>query len=116
MLKGLEKAKALKEFRALRLKLAGDGLTALDKAKSLKRFRELRLLLGGQNQPAAQPQEPANNPLYQSILDGREVTLKLLQQVRAEAEKDLNHPQLIPAVLKLKEQVEPLQMQQSEAA
>ncbi|WP_051526522.1 hypothetical protein [Alkanindiges illinoisensis] len=114
MLTALEKAKALKEFRELRLKLAGDGLTALDKAKSLKRFRELRLLLGGQNQPEAQ--EPANNPLYQSILEGREVTLELLEQVKAEAEKDLNHPQLIPAVLKLKEQVEPLQVHQSEAA
>lgn len=115
MLKGLEKAKALKEFKELRLKLGGQ-LSPLEKAKSIKRFRELRLLLGGQSQPEAQPQEPANNPLYQSILEGREVTLELLEQVKAEAEKDLNHPQLIPAVLKLKEQVEPLQVHQSEAA
>lgn len=115
MLTVLEKAQALKEFRALRLKLAGDGLSALDKARSLKRFRELRILLGGENQPLAAQQEPVSNPLYQSVLDGAPVTLELLQQVRVEAEKDLNHPQLIPAVLKLKEQVEPLQ-QQSEAA
>ena len=62
MLKGLEKAKALKEFKELRLKLGGE-LPALDKAKTIKRFRELRVLLGGQNQA-----EPADNPLYQSCL------------------------------------------------
>ena len=94
MLKAIEKAKALKEFKELRLKL-GSELSALEKAKSLKRFRELRVLLGGQNQSET---EPANNPLYQSVIDGAEITVDLIEQLKAEAEKDLTHPQLRPAV------------------
>lgn len=47
MLTTLEKAKALKEFRGLRVALVGGELKTIEKAKSLKRFRELRVLLGG---------------------------------------------------------------------
>lgn len=47
MLTTLEKAKALKEFRGLRVALTSGALKTLEKAKSLKRFRELRVLLGG---------------------------------------------------------------------
>jgi len=46
MLSTLEKAKALREFNALRLGLLGGELKTLEKAKSLKRFNELRVLLG----------------------------------------------------------------------
>lgn len=102
MLTGIEKAKALKEFKELRLKLAGK-LSALEKATSLKRFRELRVLLGGQNQG-----EPANNPLYQSVIDGTEITVDLIEQLKAEAQKDLNHPQLRPAVKIVVEKVKAL--------
>lgn len=50
MLKGIEKARALQEFRSLRLALTGESLKGVEKAKAIRRFRELRLLLGGQNQ------------------------------------------------------------------
>ena len=102
MLKAIEKAKALKEFKELRLKL-GSELSALEKAKSIKRFRELRVLLGGQNQS-----EPTNNPLYQSVLDGAEITVDLIEQLKAEAEKDLTHPQLRPVVKIVVEKVKAL--------
>lgn len=114
MLKGLEKAKALKEFKELRLKLGGE-LSALDKAKSIKRFRELRVLLGGQNQPEAQHQEPANNPLYQSVIDGAEITVDLIEHLKTEAEKDLTHPQLRPAVKIVVEKVKALATTQEAA-
>lgn len=42
--------------------------------------------------------QPATNPLYQSVLDGAEVTIELAKQVRAEGQKDPDHPQLRPAV------------------
>ena len=109
MLKGLEKAKALKEFKELRLKLGGE-LSALDKAKSIKRFRELRVLLGGQNQA-----EPADNPLYRSVIDGAVITVALIEQLKAEAEKDLNHPQLRPAVNIVVEKVKALATTQEAA-
>lgn len=51
MLTTLEKAKALKEFRGLRVALTSGALKTLEKAKSLKRFRELRVLLGGDGKP-----------------------------------------------------------------
>lgn len=51
MLTTLEKAKALKEFRSLRVALTSGALKTLEKAKSLKRFRELRVLLGGDGKP-----------------------------------------------------------------
>jgi len=38
------------------------------------------------------------NPLYQSVLDGAAVTIDLVKQVRAEGQKDPDHPQLRPAV------------------
>ena len=42
--------------------------------------------------------QPTSNPLYQSVLDGAEVTIELVKQVRAEGQKDPDHPQLRPAV------------------
>jgi hypothetical protein len=42
--------------------------------------------------------QPATNPLYQSVLDGAAVTIDLAKQVRAEGQKDPDHPQLRPAV------------------
>jgi len=106
MLKGLEKAKAIREFRSLRESIDAGGLKGLEKARSLKRLRELRVLLGGDGTvdpvvppiaPEPQP-EPATNPLYQSVLDGAAVTIDLVKQVRAEGQKDPDHPQLRPAV------------------
>ena len=47
---------------------------------------------GGTVQPAP------TNPLYQSVLDGAAVTIDLVKQVRAEGQKDPDHPQLRPAV------------------
>lgn len=74
MLSVLEKAKALKEFRALRVSLTSGELKTIEKAKSLKRFRELRVLLGGDNQPVATINEntPANDytAFLQSIING----------------------------------------------
>jgi hypothetical protein len=74
MLSTLEKAKALREFNALRLGLLGGELKTLEKVKSLKRFNELRLLLGGEkpqqiakSEPLAQP-EPST--LLQDIING----------------------------------------------
>jgi len=74
MLSTLEKAKALREFNALRLALLGGELKTLEKVKSLKRFSELRLLLGGEkpqqiakSEPLAQP-EPST--LLQDIING----------------------------------------------
>lgn len=182
MLKGLEKAKAIREFRSLRESIDAGGLKGLEKARSLKRLRELRVLLGGDGTvdpvvppiaPEPQPEpatkdlshleeltkglnrkrqyvldepdnqirkvqleqtekeikneleflgleknpfdisdddllgelgisgeqpEPAINPLYQSVLDGAAVTIDLVKQVRAEGQKDPDHPQLRPAV------------------
>lgn len=59
MLSTLEKAKALKEFRGLRVFLTDGVLKALEKAKSLKRFRELRVLLGGES--VKQSESPKEN-------------------------------------------------------
>lgn len=42
--------------------------------------------------------EATTNPLYQSVLDGAAVTIDLVKQVRAEGQKDPDHPQLRPAV------------------
>ena len=70
MLSTLEKAKALREFNALRLALLGSKLKTLEKVKSLKRFNELRLLLGGEkpqqiakSEPLAQPEPVASTTL-----------------------------------------------------
>lgn len=50
MLSGLQKAKALKEAKELRIALDAGGLKPLDKARKLKRAGELRVLLGGEKQ------------------------------------------------------------------
>ena len=97
MLKGLEKARALREFRGLREALTAGSLKAVEKARSLKRFRELRVLLGGDGAVAPEQGNAANesiNPLYQSVLDGAPITRELMEQVEAEGQKDPEHPQL----------------------
>lgn len=64
----------------------------MEKLHSTKRLRELIELLGGKVAEAV-------NELYQSIIDGKaEVSVELLQKVRAEAEKNLQDPLLIDAV------------------
>ena len=68
MLTTLEKAKALKEFRSLRVALTSGALKTLEKAKSLKRFRELRVLLSGEGVPVEQPKD--YTPLLNSIING----------------------------------------------
>lgn len=68
MLTTLEKAKALKEFRSLRVALTSGALKTLEKAKSLKRFRELRVLLSGEGVPVEQPKD--FTPLLNSIING----------------------------------------------
>lgn len=69
MLSTLEKAKALREFNALRLALLGSKLKTLEKVKSLKRFNELRLLLGGgEGVPVEQTKD--YTPLLNSIING----------------------------------------------
>jgi hypothetical protein len=74
MLSTLEKAKALREFNALRLALLGGELKTLEKVKSLKRFNELRLLLGGEKpQPVVQSEPVAiadTSTLLQDIING----------------------------------------------
>lgn len=62
MLSTLEKAKALREFNALRLALLGSELKTLEKVKSLKRFNELRILLGGEK-PKSIPKNIKNAAL-----------------------------------------------------
>mgnify|MGYP001618808193 FL=1 len=86
----MEKLKLTKELRAL-IEAIRDQ-KGMEKLSSAKRLRELIELLGG---PAAE----AASALYQSIIDGKAaVSIELLQQVRAEAEKNLHDPLLIDAV------------------
>ncbi|MEG2358358.1 hypothetical protein [Acinetobacter sp.] len=86
----MEKLKLTKELRAL-IEAIPDQ-KGMEKLSSAKRLRELIELLGG---PAAE----AASALYQSIIDGKAaVSIELLQQVRAEAEKNLHDPLLIEAV------------------
>ncbi|MBL8322773.1 MAG: hypothetical protein JNJ93_10935 [Acinetobacter sp.] len=86
----MEKLKLTKELRALIDAIRDQK--GMEKLSSAKRLRELIELLGG---PAAE----AVNTLYQSIIDGKAaVSIELLQQVRAEAEKNLHDPLLIDAV------------------
>jgi len=86
----MEKLKLTKELRAL-IEAIRDQ-KGMEKLSSAKRLRELIELLGG---PAAE----AASALYQSIIDGKAaVSIELLQQVRAEAEKNLHDPLLIEAV------------------
>lgn len=89
-MKTLEKLKLTVELRQL-IDIIPDQ-KGMEKLHSTKRLRELIELLGGQ--PAY-----AVNELYQSIIDGKaEVSVELLQNVRAEAEKNLQDPLLIDAV------------------
>lgn len=74
MLKGLQKAQALREFRGLRVALTEGGLKGVEKARSLRRFRELRVLLGGENAsvPSAGEQhstspQASNDPVIQKL-------------------------------------------------
>ena len=86
----MEKLKLTKELRAL-IEAIPDQ-KGMEKLSSAKRLRELIELLGG---PAAE----AASALYQSIIDGKAaVSIELLQQVRAESEKNLHDPLLIEAV------------------
>ncbi len=86
----MEKLKLTKELRALIDAIRDQK--GMEKLSSAKRLRELIELLGG---PAAE----AASALYQSIIDGKAaVSIELLQQVRAEAEKNLHDPLLIEAV------------------
>lgn len=52
-----------------------------------------------------EPPAPATNAVFQSVLDGAEITRELIVQVRAEALKDLTHPQLRPAVKIIRDKV-----------
>ncbi|EMC2437494.1 hypothetical protein ACYUL9_003794, partial [Acinetobacter baumannii] len=50
------------------------------------------------------------NQLYRSVIEGQvKVNLELLEQIRDEAEKDLNDPLLIPAVTELLNQVQKME-------
>ena len=86
----MEKLKRTRELRQL-----VDGIPVqkgMEKLHSTKRLRELIELLSGKVAEAV-------NELYQSIIDGKaEVSVELLQKVRAEAEKNLQDPLLIDAV------------------
>lgn len=86
----MEKLKLTRELRQL-----VDAIPAqkgMGKLSSAKRLRELIELLGGKVAEAI-------NELYQSIIAGKtEVSVELLQKVRAEAEKNLQDPLLINAV------------------
>ncbi len=84
MLKGVEKARALQEFRTLRLALTNGSVKGVEKAKALRRFRELRLLLGGQNGT----EQSVSNPLYQSVIDGAPITRELLVELGMAAEQE----------------------------
>ncbi|MGE9767997.1 hypothetical protein [Acinetobacter baumannii] len=52
------------------------------------------------------------NQLYRSVIEGQvKVNLEFLEQIRDEAEKDLNDPLLIPAVTELLNQVQTMEME-----
>ena len=90
MINAMEKLKLTKELRQLIDVIPTQK--GMEKLSSAKRLRELIELLGGKVAKAI-------NELYQSIIDGKaEVSVELLQKVRAEAEKNLQDPLLINAV------------------
>ena len=90
MMNAMEKLKLTKELRQL-VEIIPDQ-KGMEKLHSTKRLRELIEILGGKVAEAV-------NALYQSIIDGKaEVSVELLQKVRAEAEKNLQDPLLINAV------------------
>lgn len=96
----LEKLKLTKELRALLEQIP--SLKGMEKLQSTKRLRELIELLGGQSNQSV-------NQLFQSIIDGDvQVSIELLQNVRSEAEKNLDDPLLIEAVNVLITQVNDL--------
>lgn len=95
-MKAMEKIKLSKERVNLIADLKNGSLKGLAKIKASKRVIEIVVLLGGDGSSANA--DTAINPVYQSVLDGAEVTVDLIMQVKAEGEKDLNHPQLRPAV------------------
>ncbi|MFC6628580.1 hypothetical protein [Acinetobacter beijerinckii] len=87
---GLEKLKLTKELRTLLEQIP--NLKGMEKLQSAKRLRELLELLGGKSNEAV-------NKLFQSIIDGDvKVSVELLQNVRSEAEKNLDDPLLLEAV------------------
>ncbi|MDF2417325.1 hypothetical protein GWP85_07320 [Acinetobacter beijerinckii] len=87
---GLEKLKLTKELRTLLEQIP--NLKGMKKLQSAKRLRELLELLGGKSNEAV-------NKLFQSIIDGDvKVSVELLQNVRSEAEKNLDDPLLLEAV------------------
>ena len=86
----MERLKLTKELRQL-VEIIPDQ-KGMEKLHNTKRLRELIEILGGKVAEAV-------NALYQSIIDGKaEVSVELLQKVRAEAEKNLQDPLLINAV------------------
>ena len=93
----LQKAKALKELKTLNIdKSESSGLS---KAKIIKQILELRKSLGfGVKQVA-----DTINALYQSILDGAAITVELVEKVIEEAKKDVSHPQLRPAIIRIRD-------------
>lgn len=97
MLSTLEKAKALREFNALRLALLGSELKTLEKVKSLKRFNELRILLGGEkSQPVIN-----NEPLVQNN------TSTLLQDIVNGTVNVVNTPTIIDELEAMVESADP---------
>lgn len=95
-MKALEKIKLSREALGLVEQLNAGQLKALAKIKAAKRVVEITAALGAAAKPMI---EPSNvNPLYQSVIDGAAPSIELLKSLQAEAEKDLEHPQLRPAV------------------
>lgn len=108
MLKPMEKIKLSKERIALIAQLKDGSLTGMAKVKASKRVVELVVLLGGgagqaggdsQSEPEyiAKP----SSPLYQSIIDGAEINVSLIEQVIEEVNKngdDETNGQLVQAV------------------
>ena len=103
----LEKLKLSRELHGL---LGGmDGLKAMEKLKAARRVHELVGLLGGgagQTGDTASSSESESiiqpsNPLYQSVIDGAEINVSLIEQVIEEANKngdDETNGQLVQAV------------------
>lgn len=90
----LQKIKLSKERASLIASLKASELKAFAKVKASKRVAEIVTLLGGTAAKATQ----SINTLYQSILDGAELTVDLIERTIEEAQKDLNHWQLRDAV------------------
>ena len=100
----LQKIKLSKERASLIASLKASELKAFAKVKASKRVAEIVTLLGGTAAKATQ----SINTLYQSILDGAELTVDLIERTIEEAQKDLNHWQLRDAVRTLARGVDSL--------